>query len=167
MAGLFEQFRQKVLSATVRSEDGVSDNSTKTSDTVDNFIALGVLLWEVAQADAKFLPEEKGKMQEVLRSYGKISDQDIPIVLRAIKEASINSIDLYSFTREVSSNLSFEGKIGILEQLFRVACIDHDLDHEEHEVIRKISGLLQVDHKDFIEAKIKIKKEFGLDTAGL
>ena len=37
----------------------------------------------------------------------------------------------------------------------------------EHEMIRKISGLLRIDHKDFIDIKIRVKKEFGLDTAGL
>ena len=58
-------------------------------------------------------------------------------------------------------------KINILENLFRIDCVDQDLDHEEHEMIRKISGLLQIDHKDFIDTKIRIKKEFGLDTAGL
>ena len=41
------------------------------------------------------------------------------------------------------------------------------LDNSELEVIRKISGLFHVEHKDFIDAKIKIKKEFDLDTAGL
>jgi hypothetical protein len=33
------------------------------------------------------------------------------------------------------------------------------------ETIRKISGLFHIAHKDFINAKIKIKKEFGLDVA--
>ena len=124
-------------------------------------------MWEVAQADDKFLPEEESKIQEVLSVYGKISEQDMPIVLRAIKEASIERIDLYSFTKEVGQSLSFQGKIGIIENLFRIACIDQDLDHEEHEMIRKISGLLQIEHKDFISTKIRIKKDFGLDTAGL
>ena len=70
-----------------------------------------------------------------------------------------NRIDLYAFTSEVGENLSFQAKIGILENLFRVACIDQDLDHEEQEAIRKISGLLRIEHKDFIDTKIRIKKE--------
>ena len=57
-------------------------------------------------------------------------------------------------------------KINILEQLFRVACSDKDLDDSEVETIRKISDLFGIGHKEFINAKIKVKKEFGLDTAG-
>ena len=62
--------------------------------------------------------------------------------------------------------MSYEIKIKILENLFRIACVDKDLDDRELEVIRKISGLFKLTHKDFIDSKIKVKKEFGLDTAG-
>jgi len=166
MGSFFDNFRQKVLS-TVDSKEQDDSDASKTKDTVDNLISLGVLLWEVAQADEKFLPEEEAKIGEVLGEYGHVTEEDMPIVLRAIKEASIARIDLHTFTKEVGDGLAFDVKVGILENLFRVACIDQDLDNEEHEMIRKIAGLLRVDHKDFIDAKIRIKKEFGLDTAGL
>lgn len=167
MSNIFDYFRQKVLSAVSPAEQERSEDKPQPNDKMNNLIALGVLLWEVAQADEKFLPEEEAKIKEVLSTYGKISEEDMPIVLRAIEEASVDRIDLYAFTSEVGRNLAFELKIGILENLFRIACVDQDLDNEEHEMIRKISGLLGVEHKDFINTKIKIKKEFGMDTAGL
>jgi len=167
MPGLFESFRQKVVSAVGPGEAEGPEQASRPKDIIDNLIALGVLLWVVAEADAKFLPEEQSKVEEILSTYGKVSEEDMPIVLRAIKEASIERIDLYAFTSEVGGGLSFKTRTGILENLFRVACVDRDLDHEEHEMIRKISGLLRLDHKDFIDTKIRIKKEFGLDIAGL
>jgi len=165
MAGFFDNFRQKVISAVSSQEQENSEPQPKTN--VDNLISLGVLLWEVAQADDKFLPEEEDKIGEVLGQYGHVTKEDVPIVLRAIKEASIARIDLHTFTKEVGQDLAFDVKMSIIENLFRIACIDQDLDNEEHEMIRKISGLLRIDHKDFIDTKIRIKKEFGLDTAGL
>jgi len=167
MPNFFDHFRQKVISTVYPQDREHSENITQSRDQVDNLIALGVLLWVVAQADEKFLPEEEAKIKEVLRMYGKVSEKDMPIVLRAIKEASISRIDLHSFTKEVSQGLTYQFKVDILENLFRIACVDQDLDHEEHEMIRKISGLLKIDHKNFIDTKIRIKKEFGLDTAGL
>ena len=167
MSSFLNDFRQKIISVIHPQEHEDVGADSQTTDTIDNLIALGVLLWVVAQADEKFLPEEKAKIEDVLSSYGEISEKDMPIVLRAVEEASISRIDLYAFTSEVGGNLSFEAKIGIIENLFRIACIDQDLDYEEQEAIRKISGLFQIDHKDFIDAKIRIKKEFGLDTAGL
>jgi len=162
----FDNFRKKVVS-TVSSQEQEDRKAPQTKDTVDNLISLGVLLWEVAQADEKFLPEEEAKIGEVLGKYGHVTKEDMPIVLRAIEEASIARIDLHAFTKEVGQDLAFDAKIGILENLFRIACIDQDLDNEELEMIRKISGLLRIDHKNFIDIKIRIKKEFGLDTAGL
>ena len=165
MAGFFDRFRQKVVSAVGFQAQENSESHPKTK--VDNLISLGVLLWEVAQADEKFLPEEEEKIKEILGKYGHVTKEDMPVVLRAIKEASITRIDLHTFTKEVGQDLAFDVKVGILENLFRIACIDQDLDNEEYEMIRKISGLLRIDHKDFINVKIRIKKEFGLDTAGL
>lgn len=169
MSDFFKNFRKNIVSMVYPESPEASGGEPRSGsdDTIDNLIALGVLLWVVAQADEKFLPEEKEKVEDILSSYGEISEEDMPIVLRAVEEASISRIDLYAFTSEVGGNLSFKEKTGIIENLFRVACIDQDLDHEEQEAIRKISGLLKMDHKDFIDAKIRIKKEFGLDTAGL
>ncbi len=162
MPGFLDQFRKNVITSVwkdIPDQPAVKD--------IDDKIALGVLLWVVAEADEKFLPEEETKIREILRSYSKISNEDIPVVLASIQEAAKERIDLYRFTHEVSENLPYDIKIKILENLFRVACADKDLDDSELEVVRKISGLFNVAHNDFIDSKIRIKKEFGLDTVGL
>ena len=161
MAGFLDQFRKNVITSVRKDKP----DEPKVKD-IDDKIALGVLLWVVAEADEKFLPEEEEKIKEVLRLYSGISSEDMPIVLASIQQAAKERIDLYRFTHEVSENLSYEIKIKILENLFRVACIDKNLDDRELEVIRKISGLFKLTHTDFIDSKIKVKKEFGLDTAG-
>jgi len=159
MAGFLDRFRQKVISSVyVESQVGTK--------AIDDKIALGVLLWVVAEADAKFLPEEKEKIREILLSYCEIPESDLPYIMSSIKEAACARIDLYRFTHEVSEGLDHQTRISIIENLFRVACSDKDLDNNELEAIRKISGLFHLSHKDFIDAKIKVKKEFGLDTTG-
>ena len=162
MAGFLDQFRKNVISSVWKDKP----DEPKVKD-IDDKIALGVLLWVVAEADKRFLPEEEEKIKEVLVSYSKISDEDITTVLASIKEAAKERIDLHRFTREISKNLPYDTRISIIENLFRIACVDKDLDNNELETIRKISGLFNIAHKDFIDVKIRIKKEFGLDTAGL
>jgi len=157
MAGFLDKFRKDVISSVWNDEI----NEPKAKD-IDDKIALGVLLWVVANADNKFLSQEENRIKEILASHSKIPKEDIPIVLSSIREADKERIDLYAFTHEVSENLSHAIKILIIEELFRVACVDKELDNSELEVIRKISGLFHVEHKDFINAKIKIKKEFDL-----
>lgn len=157
--GIFNQFKDKIIK---RPTDGVEN--VEDSREVDNLIALGVLLWVVAEADDKFLPEESEHIKKILKTYGEITNEDMPIVLRAIKEAAIDRIDIHKFTHEVKSNLTYENKVVIVENLFRVACSDGELADEEHEAIRQMSGLLGLEHREFIESKIKVKKEFGLNT---
>ena len=161
MAGFLDRFRKNVISNVWKDKP----DELKVTD-IDDKIALGVLLRVVAEADEKFLPEEEERIKEILVSYSKISKEDMPTVLASIKEAAKERIDLYRFTREISENLPHDIKISIIENLFRVACVDKDLDDNELETIRKISGLFKMEHNDFIDAKIRIKKEFGLDTAG-
>ncbi len=159
MAGFLDKFRKNVTTSVWKDKR----DEPKVKD-VDDKIALGVLLWVVAEADDKFLAKEDGKIRDILTAYSKISEEEIETVLASIKEAARERIDLHRFTREVGKNLPYEVRKSIIETLFRVACCDEELDHNEMETIRKISGLFHIAHKDFINAKITIKKEFGLDT---
>ena len=161
MAGFLDKFRGNVVSSVWKDKKDVP----KAID-IDDKIALGVLLWVVAEADDKFLAKEDEKIREILTtSHSKISEDEIETVLASIKEAARERIDLHRFTREVSKDLSYEMRKSIIETLFHVACCDEELDHNEMETIRKISGLFHLSHKDFIKAKITAKKEFGIDTA--
>lgn len=153
MSGIFDQFRQKVIRSVWKEGQEESKEIA-----VDDKIALGVLLFEVAQADNKFLPEEKQKIKDVLKEYSGISDEDMPYVLESVEIASREKIDLHTFTHEISQDLPLDLKKNIIDNLFRIACVDGELAHEEEETIRKISGLFRLDHKDFIESKIKVKK---------
>lgn len=159
MAGFLDEFRGKVLAPLHKEEVEPKE--------IDDKIALGVLLWAVAEADEKFLPEEEKKMKEILTSYAKIPEKDMPYVMGSVQEAARERIDLYRFTNEISKDLNYQMKISILGNLFRVACSDKELDDKELETIRKIANLFRLSHGDFIKTKIKIKKEFGLPTAGL
>ncbi len=157
MLGLLGKLREKIIGVNVQKE-----LTQERSSCVDNYIALGVLLWAVAEADGKFLAQEKEQITEVLKKYDDVSDEDMSIVLRTIEEAATSRIDLFSFTKEVNESMDRDCKVDIVMHLFRVAFVDRDLDETEHETIRQISTLLKLDHQDFIESKLKVKEEMGL-----
>jgi len=157
MVEFVEQFKEKLLSE-------ISKDSIKLNDKeLNNAIALGVLLWVVAETDKKFLPEEKDKIKEALNSHARISKEHIPAVIATVEQAAEERIDIWSFTH-LFRNLPSDDKIPIIENLFRVACADKDLAFDETEMIRKMAKLMDITHTHFIDAKIKVKKELGLDT---
>ena len=162
MAGFLDKFRKKIVTSLWQ------DSELKPPEqAIDDKIALGVLLWVVASADNKFLPQEEMEIKNILKEYSNVEDKDMPVVFSSIKLAARERVDLYAFTSEISNNLQMSVRVSIIEELFRVACVDKDLDDNELETIRKISNLFNLSHSDFINAKIKVKKEFGMDTAGL
>lgn len=161
MAGFLDALRKKIVLNVDKGHQEVAADAG-----LDDKIALGVLMWVVAQADDQFLAQEKDKIGQILREFAQIETNQLSYVMKAVELAAEQRIDLYSFAKEASSDLPYARKVFVIENLFRVACIDKNLDNAEHEMIRKISGLLQIDHKNFIDAKIKVKKECGLDTAG-
>lgn len=159
MAGFLDEFRNNVVTSVWRDKDDRPEEKD-----IDDKIALGALLWIVAEADEKLLTKEDEKIKEILVLYSNIPEEDIETVMASVKEAARERIDLHRFTREIGKNLSYDVRKSIVETLFRVACCDEELAHNEIEIIRKISNLFHVAHKDFINAKKTVKKEFGLDT---
>jgi len=150
-----EKLKNKIMAS--------SENDAPAKE-LDEQIALGVLLHEVACADNKFLPKEKETIIRVLEEYTHLAQDDIPYVMQAVEEAAAEKIDLYAFTREISQHLSYEQKRPLIDCLFQVACADRELDNSENEVIRKISNLCGLDHEDFIASKLKVKQQFGIES---
>ncbi|MDP6433743.1 MAG: hypothetical protein QGI15_05465, partial [Candidatus Scalindua sp.] len=84
MAGFLDKFRGNVVASVWKDKKDVP----KAID-IDDKIALGVLLWVVAEADDKFLAKEDEKIREVLTtSHSQVSEEDIETVLASIKEAA-------------------------------------------------------------------------------
>ena len=158
MPDFLDKFRKKVVASVWKEPQDVSVKN------IDDRIALGVLLWAVAEADNEFLPQEKEQIRQILSSYSKMPADEINLVLSAVRQANEERVDIYKFSHKISENLSYQAKLSIIEDLFRVGCADKDLDAREIEQIRQISGLFNISHKDFIDAKIKVKKEFGIGS---
>ena len=127
---------------------------------IDRQIILGVLLQAtgaVAEADGKFLPEEEKEIKQILLSYLKINEEDFPVVLTAIRQSAIEGVDCCQFAETANKNLPADIKISIIEDLFRVACVDKDLNSKEIEIIKKIADIFQISVQDFAE-QVKRKR---------
>jgi uncharacterized tellurite resistance protein B-like protein len=153
---------------------GLIDNSSSNEAAIvtpgppdnnkDMLRALGFLFWVIAKSDQTIDPKEEQQIKLLLAEKIDLSNDVIEDIFNNLSQTERKSIDLYQFTRQINDNFSREQKIALLENLFRVACCDKNLSESEIETIRKISQLLHLEHIEFINAKIRIKKEFGLDT---
>lgn len=156
MGGLLERLRKLVVPAVAHQ----GATTQPAAAAFDEKIALGVLLWIVAEADGRFLDEERAQIKQVLSAHGGVGEADLAVVMAAVEQAAADRIDMYAFTREVAQDLSPASRVEIVRHLYRVACADRTLVHDEVEVIRKISNLMRVGHQEMIAAKLAAMAEF-------
>ena len=64
---------------------------------------------------------------------------------------------LYEFTRLINDDYDYKQKVELIENMWRIAFSDNNLDKYEDHLIRKISDLIYVSHSDFIKAKLKVR----------
>ncbi len=120
--------------------------------------ACSSLLIEVALSDKDFDEEEIASMKEILKTTHGISDETINELVSNAKQTVDESTSLYSYTREVNDNFSYDDKLLLLQSLWDIAYADGNVDKYEEHLIRKISDLIYISHSDFIQAKLERKK---------
>ena len=132
------------------------DQEQKDTEIINN--ACAALLIETALADKVFNEEEMISMKQTLNKVYKVDEQDIEELINESKKKVSESTSLYEYTRLINDLCNYEDKIRLISNLWSIAFADQHLDKYEEYLIRKISDLLHVSHKDFIQQKLLVKE---------
>ena len=133
-----------------------ADQEQKDTEIINN--ACAALLIETALADKVFNEEELISMQQTLNKVYKVDEKDIEELINESKKKVSESTSLYEYTRLINDLCDYEDKIRLISNLWSIAFADKHLDKYEEYLIRKISDLLHVSHKDFIQQKLLVKE---------
>lgn len=145
-----KQFFQSQVAPAAEAETGADREHALRA-------AAAVLLFEVARADGSVDEAERTVLRAALRSAFELSPAETDDLSRLAEEQSRTAVSLYEFTQLVDTELDAAAKKRIVELLWLVTFADARKDaHEEH-LVRRISGLLHVDHPDFIDAKLRAR----------
>ncbi|MFH1867800.1 MAG: TerB family tellurite resistance protein [Candidatus Omnitrophota bacterium] len=166
MRGRLNRFKDNINRSRIgRSiKKYVTDNIDK--ECKESRVALGVLLLAtgaVAEADGKFTPEERRKIEDILLKSLKINKEDLKIVITTIRQAAISKADYGRVALDADKHLSFDKKVSIVEDLFRVAYVDGNLDRRELKVINKVSDIFHISDNDFLYIRKRIIKEIDIE----
>ena len=137
---------------------------TKSAETDERrlIIATGALLLEMAQADDDFSDLEKEKIIDILRQEYQLNSAEAGKLLELARHELQESLDLWQFTNLINQHFPNQDKMRILEILWHVIFADGKVDKYEEHLIRKVSFLLNLEHRDLIEAKLRVKERLGL-----
>ena len=140
---LFRRFRQE-------------DEAPQNDNAVPRAVAC--LLVEAARADDVYTDAEREMIGRLLaRQFGL--DAGAASALRDEAEAAqADASDLYGFSRVVKEGLDRDGKMALIEDMWRVALSDDARDPHEEMVIRRLVGLIHLEDKDSTEARRRAER---------
>ena len=122
-------------------------------------LAAAALLVEMSMQDEQVDASETQAVKAALISVLGLSAGEADELYQLAEEEKHNATDYHQFTRLIVEHYSQPQKIQLIEALWRIAYADNVLDSYEEHMVRRISDLIYVSHKDFIQAKHRVQDE--------
>lgn len=148
-------------------EDNLRMGSDDTEESSGNRIALATaaLLFELMKTDSHIDQRESAALLAVLKQTFQLDEHELAQIIALAEQESHQSTSLYEFTSLVNEGYSYEQRVRLLENLWRVAFADSNVDRYEEHLIRKIADLIYVNHSDFIRTKLKVRDSLATSQA--
>jgi uncharacterized tellurite resistance protein B-like protein len=143
----------KTLFETARDEPRAEPEADITTRIQ---IATCVLLLEIAHSDDHYSEAEQDRIVEILKEDFQLSDEYAAELIELAHQERKESVDLWRFTNVIDNNYSNEQKERVIETLWKVIYSDDRLHFHEDHLIHRLSNLLNLSHKQLIDAKKKV-----------
>ncbi len=150
MVSAIRQFFENYIKSPAEVADRVSEHSLR--------IATAALLIEMMRADSEITEVERDTISKTIQSKFELTDKETHELIKLAEEEIWQATGYFQFTSLINNGFSHEQKKIIIEHLWEIAFADAALDKHEEHMVRKISGLIHVSHKDFIDAKLRVRK---------
>lgn len=131
------------------SEDSAAEES------IDIKTALAVILMEMAGADDEFAADEEELILQILQEKFSLGSDAAAALTEQARSERKESVDLYRFTSRINTVCSREEKLQMMDMLWEVIYSDGRLDGHEDYLIHRLTNMLNLDHRDMIESKLK------------
>lgn len=122
-------------------------------------LAAAALLVEVAAADFESRPEERDAVKSALREVFQLPEESLDRLIAEAECEQDEATSLFKYTRVLNENCSPEERFEILINMWRVAYADGELDKYEDHRIRRLAELLNLSHRQFMMAKLKVQEK--------
>jgi uncharacterized tellurite resistance protein B-like protein len=154
MVSSIRKFFDKYIQPAPDKQDEVPEHSLS--------LATAALLIEMMRADATVKGDEYETVMKAIQSKFHLSREETDTLMKLAEEEIRKATGYYTFTSLINKGFSYQQKVRIIEHLWEVAFSDTELDKHEEHMVRKIADLIYVEHRDFIEAKIRVKKKLAV-----
>jgi uncharacterized tellurite resistance protein B-like protein len=122
-------------------------------------LAAAILFVEVMHADHKVDKREQQVVRQALQESFSLTRYEADELQLLAEERVKDVTSLHEFTSLLHGRLTNEEKVMLLEQIWRVALADNNVDKYEEHLVRRIAELLYIKHGDYIRAKLNAEAE--------
>ena len=150
------EFLKKVLQP--QNESGKAANGSLFKMQV----SVCILLVDIAKIDGDFSGKEKEKISSILKDNFDVDENNIPDMINKAEEVLKKDDSIYDFTQVINQNLNNNDKYELLKNLWRLVYVDHNKDMYEEHLVKKIGGLLDLDNRDVIAARMNVEEELKI-----
>lgn len=150
---MFKQLLQQITSTL----EANSDNQSVLQHDIERICA--VLLVEIARSDHDVSTVERTAIADALSQTSSLERTELEALVSEAFADADNTLSLHEHVRLINETFKKEDKISLLEHMWRVAFADGNVDGYEEYTIRKLSDLLHMKHRDFMQAKLKVADE--------
>jgi uncharacterized tellurite resistance protein B-like protein len=154
MVTAFNKFVKKYIKPSAVGSDEVSERSLQ--------LATAALLIEMMRADAEITGDERRMVMSTIMTRFHLTEEESGALLQFAEEKIRDATGYYEFTSLINKGFTYEQKVRVIENLWEIAFTDKYLDKHEEHMVRRVADLIYVEHKDFINAKLRVKKKLIL-----
>jgi uncharacterized tellurite resistance protein B-like protein len=153
MVTAFNKFVKKYIKPSAAGSDEVSERSLQ--------LATAALLIEMMRSDAEITGDERRMVMSTIMTRFHLTEEESSALLQFAEEKIRDATGYYEFTSLINKGFTYEQKVRVIENLWEIAFMDKYLDKHEEHMVRRIADLIYVEHKDFIDAKLRVKKKLS------
>ncbi len=113
------------------------------------------MLYHVIASDGIASEAERDVLRKALRDQYTLDDNAADDLIEKAREADLEAVDFYTFTRTLKGRLDNEGRRKVVELMWRMAFADGRMDEFEDNVVWRVAELLDVPARE----RVLLKKE--------
>jgi len=119
-------------------------------------VATCALMIEMASIDDEFDEVEKDRIVSHFKDDFDLTDTEIEQLFGLAKDELSSRVDLWGLTNLINQHYSPDQKLKVIEMIWEVIYADGQLSAHEDYLVHKLYKMLNLQHNQMIEAKMKV-----------
>jgi len=132
------------------------DKHSSHFDGDDYRVAAAALLVHVATLDHDLTGPAREKLRDLLMAQFSLTDALTDELIEAALAADREAVDFFHFTSLLMRTLDDQGRLRVVEMLWKIAYIDDEISEFEDNVMWRVADLLAVSPQDRIALRHKV-----------